>query len=180
MSNKNDQYVWAFFETPGAAEQAAKSIKEWDKANRDIKLGAIGVLHVNPEGKIIIKKMGAHNIGRGAEIGLALGAIAALLPAVALVGGAVGGAALGGVLGGFTKKGLGLSDEDLTKFKTHLDGGKALLVVMCDPDEVVPTKIELEAMGSQAQSRPGAEVDTGPVEAAVQETGAMQQMVYLE
>jgi hypothetical protein len=180
MSTKNDQYVWAYFETPEAAEGGARAIKDWDKANKDIKLGAIGVLHTSEKGKIVTKKFGAHNLGRGAGIGLALGALAALLPAVTLVGGAVGGSVMGGALGGFSKKGLGLSDEDLAKFKTHLDSGKALLIVMCDPDEVIPTKIELEAMGSRAYSSPGAEVDTGPVEAAVQETGAMQALVVLE
>jgi hypothetical protein len=180
MANENDQYVWAYFETPEAAEQAARAIKDWDKANKDIKLGAIGVLHAAENGKIATKKFGAHNIGRGAGIGLALGALAALLPAVTLVGGVVGGSALGGVLGGFSRQGLGLSDEDLAKFKTHLDSGKAILIVMCDPDEVLPTKIELEAMGSQAYSSPGAEVDTGPVVAAAQDVGAMQALVVLE
>lgn len=64
------------------------SLKSWDKANEDIKLGAIG----------------KRDTGKGAGVGLLLGIIAAVLPGVTLLGGVVFGSALGGVVGSFVRK----------------------------------------------------------------------------
>jgi uncharacterized membrane protein len=104
MSSKKDsQLVVALFESYEAGEDAAKALKKWDKANKDIELGAIGLLRETDKGKIKTKKYGPHNIGRGAQIGLVLGVMAAVLPAVTLVSGAVGGTVAGGFLGIFSK-----------------------------------------------------------------------------
>src|SRR5215208_6197060 len=99
MAKDESQLVIAYFNSVDEADAAAKSLKSWDKANDDIKLGAIGVLHQTDSGKIKTKKYGSRNTGSGAKIGLLLGVLAAVLPAVALVGGAVGGAVGGGILG---------------------------------------------------------------------------------
>src|SRR6476659_3585282 len=112
MSNDQTQLVIAYFDSFDQADAAAKSLKGWDKANDDVKLGAIGVMHETDKGKIKTKKYGQHNTGSGAKIGLLLGVMAALLPAVTLVGGIVGGAVGGGILCSFSSKGLGMSDED--------------------------------------------------------------------
>jgi hypothetical protein len=44
MAETSEQAVIATFENAGAAEQAAHDLREWDKANDDIKLGAIGLV----------------------------------------------------------------------------------------------------------------------------------------
>ena len=47
MSNENTNFVWAVFNSKDAAEEAAKSLKSWDKADKEIKLGAIGVVYLD-------------------------------------------------------------------------------------------------------------------------------------
>jgi uncharacterized membrane protein len=153
MADKQDTHlVISYFDTFEAGEKAAKALKGWDKANKEVKLGAIGVLHETEKGKIKTKKYGPHNTGKGAKIGLVLGVLAAVLPPVGLAAGAVYGAVAGGVLGTFSKKGLGLNDEELAKFKGELDGGKAALVVICDAGEVDATKAELDSLGGKSEA----------------------------
>jgi len=138
---KDSHMVLAYFDTFDAAEAAAKELKGWDKANPDVKLGAIGVLHENEKGKIKTKKYGPRSTGKGALIGLIIGILAAPAVLTATVA--------GGVLGAFHKKSLGLKDEDLAKFKSELDGGKAALVLMCDEIEVEPTQAKVESLGGK-------------------------------
>src|SRR5215204_1413425 len=136
MANDQTQLIIAYFDSADAADKAAKELKSWDKANDDIKLGAIGTMHQTDSGKIKTKKYGPRNTGSGAKIGLLLGVLAAVLPAVALAGAVVGGTVGGGILGSFSKKGLGLTDDDLARIKTQLTNGKAALAVLATPAEV--------------------------------------------
>src|SRR5437762_2309005 len=152
MSNNQTQLVIAYFDSFDQADSAAKSLKSWDKANDDVKLGAIGVLHQTDKGKIKTKKYGQHNTGSGAKIGLLLGVLAAVLPAVTLIGGVVGGAVGGGILGSFSRKGLGLSDEDLGRIKGQLSGGKSALVILAAPDEVSSITAEISTMGGSPET----------------------------
>jgi len=48
MANDNDRLVVAYYVNAAAAEAAAEDLKDWDKANDDIKLGAIGIITLNP------------------------------------------------------------------------------------------------------------------------------------
>jgi uncharacterized membrane protein len=153
------QLVIGLFESFEAGEKAAKALKSWDKANKDIKLGAIGLLRENEKGKIKTKKYGPHNVGKGAQVGLILGVMAAILPAVTLVSGAIGGTVAGGFLGIFSKKGLGLKEEDLARIKTELANGKAALVVLCDDEEVADTEAELKSLGGQTEVYQGSVED---------------------
>jgi len=109
--NENTNFVWAVFDSKDAAEEAAKSLKSWDKADKDIKLGAIGVVYLDDKGKLKTKKMGPRSTGKGALIGAVLGGLVALFAPATLIGGAVAGGLAGGVVGVFSKKGLGLSDD---------------------------------------------------------------------
>jgi uncharacterized membrane protein len=168
-NNKDAQIVIALFESYEAGEQAAKALKSWDKANEEIQLGAIGLVRQTEKGKIKTKKYGPRNVGRGAKVGLVLGVLAAVLPAVTLVSGAVGGAAAGGFLGIFSKKGLGLKEEDLARLKAELAQGKAALVVLCDDEEVADTEAELESLGGQTSVYPSSAED---LEQAAQEVNA--------
>ncbi|NJK31989.1 MAG: DUF1269 domain-containing protein [Deltaproteobacteria bacterium] len=140
------------FASEDAAVDAAKALKSWDKANEDVKLGAIGVLQMTEKGKLKVKKMGPRSTGKGALIGAVAGGLVAVFAPATLIGGALAGAATGGVIGAFTKKGLGLSDEQKDKIKANLDAGKGLLIVLVDDFEVAPTKDELTRLGGETDS----------------------------
>jgi uncharacterized membrane protein len=152
MSSNQTELIIAYFNNVDEADKAAKALKSWDKANDDVKLGAIGVLHQTDNGKIKTKKYGQHNTGSGAKIGLLLGVLAAVLPAVTIIGGIVGGAVGGGVLGSFSKKGLGMTDEDLGRIKGQLSSGKAALALLAAPDEVSAVTAQLSTLGGTTES----------------------------
>jgi uncharacterized membrane protein len=152
MADQQTELVIAYFNSWDDADEAAKSLKSWDKANDDIKLGAIGAMYQTDSGKIKTKKYGQHNTGSGAKIGLLLGVMAALLPAVTLIGGVVGGAVGGGLLGSFSRKGLGLTDEELADIKNHVASGKAALAVLASPDEVVAVTAQLATLGGTSDT----------------------------
>jgi uncharacterized membrane protein len=153
--NKNDHLVVAYFDTKAQAEQAADSLKNWDKANDDIKLGAIAVVSKNEQGKVETDNLGPRNTGKGATIGVIAGAAAGLLSGgLTVVGGALLGGILGGGVGALTKQGIGLSQEDLDRMQAELDAGHAALLAMADEDEVADTTAELTRLGGRAQSSP--------------------------
>ena len=54
-----NQLVLAFFTNEDEADYAVNEIKGWDKASKDVKLGAIGVLVKDEKGKIKTHKLGA-------------------------------------------------------------------------------------------------------------------------
>jgi uncharacterized membrane protein len=153
--NKNDHLVVAYFDTKAQAEQAAESLKNWDKANDDIKLGAIAVVSKNEQGKVETTNLGPRNTGKGATIGVIAGAAAGLLSGgLTVVGGALLGGILGGGVGALTKQGIGLNQEDLDRMQAELDAGHAALLAMADEDEVADTTAELTRLGGRAQASP--------------------------
>lgn len=144
--NKNDHVVVAFYDSAEAADRAAESLKAWDKASDDIKLGAVGVLVATPEGKI--KSHVGRKTGKGAKTGAIVGVIAGVLSGgVTLVGGLVGGAIAGGVLGGFFKKSTNLTEDEINNIGEELKQGKVAVVVTCDEDELAATKDQLQMVG---------------------------------
>ncbi len=163
MSN-NQQLVLAIFPSEAAADDAAASIKSWDKANDDIKLGAIGVLTKDEKGKIKKHKLGKRVTGKGIGIGLLLGIVAAVLPGITLLGGAVFGSALGGIVGAFVHKGLGMSSEELTALGGKLNNGAAALGVVAEDFEVAAVKEELTRLGGVVQTH---EIDAEVINEAV-------------
>lgn len=151
MSNKNKHVIISYFPTREDAVDAAKQLKKWDKANKDIKLGGIGVLTWR-KNKIKTQKVGARAGGSGAKWGIALGAVTGILSGgVTLIGGAIAGAVGGGVLGALFHKNLGLSDADKERLEEHLKGGGAAVVVMSDEVEVYPTSAELTRLGGKVE-----------------------------
>ena len=62
------QLVLAFFENEAAADQAVDAVKQWDKASKEIKLGAIGILVKDDKGKIKTHKLGKRKTGTGAVV----------------------------------------------------------------------------------------------------------------
>jgi hypothetical protein len=134
------QLVLAFFENEAAADKAVTTIKQWDKASKEVKLGAIGVLVMDNKGKIKTQKLGQKKTGTCAV----LGALAGVLPGGVTV---LGGAVVGGILGAFFHKGLGLSKDDLTRISKELDGGKAAVGILAQPGEAAGVTAKLADLG---------------------------------
>jgi uncharacterized membrane protein len=139
------QLVLAFYESEAAADEAVNQIKQWDKASKEVKLGAIGVLVKDDKGKIKTHKLGQKKTGTFAV----LGALAAVLTGGATV---LGGAVVGGILGAFFHKGLGLSKDDLARIGAELDGGKAAVGVLVQPDEAAGVSAKLAELGGKPET----------------------------
>jgi hypothetical protein len=139
------ELVLAFFENEAAADAAVNAVKQWDKASKEVKLGAIGVLVKDEKGKIKTHKLGARKTGTGAVI---FGLAAVLTGGASLLAGAV----FGGIVGSFFRKGLGISKEDLARIDGELDGGKAALCVLAAPDEAAAVSAKLAELGGQPES----------------------------
>jgi uncharacterized membrane protein len=139
------QLVLAFFADEAAADEAVNAIKGWDKASKDVKLGAIGVLVKDDKGKIKTHKLGKRKTGAGAV----LGALAAVLTGgVSILGGAV----VGGILGAFFHKGLGMSKDDLARIGKELDGGKAAVGILAQADEADAVSAKLAELGGAPET----------------------------
>jgi hypothetical protein len=139
------QLVLAFFENEAAADAAVNAVKQWDKASKEIKLGAIGILVKDEKGKIKTHKLGARKTAAGAVI---FGLAAVLTGGASLLAGAV----FGGIVGSFFRKGLGISKEDLARIDGELNGGKAALCVLAAPDEATAISAKLTELGGQPES----------------------------
>ncbi len=144
--DKNTNMIVDYFAGADKADDAADSLKAWDKDNKDVKLGGIAILTWE-DGKMKTRKVGTRDTGKGAGWGTALGAAVGVLSGgVTLIGGALAGAAGGAAVGSFFHKGLGLTDADKTKLEDHLKNGGAALVAMASDDEVQATKTFLNTL----------------------------------
>jgi hypothetical protein len=139
------QLVLAFFANEAAADSAVKNIKEWDKASKDVKLGAIGVLVKDDKGKVKTQKLGQKKTGTFAV----LGALAGVLSGGVTV---LGGAVVGGILGAFFHKGLGMSKDDLARIEKELDGGKAAVGILAQSDEAASVSAKLAELGGKPET----------------------------
>jgi hypothetical protein len=139
------QMVMGFFENEAAADAAVAAIKQWDKANKDIKLGAIGILVKDAEGKVKTHKLGKRKTGTGAVL---FGLAAVLTGGASLLGGAI----FGGIVGSFFRKGLGLSKEDLARIDGDLNDGKAAVAVLVNEDEAAAVSAKLTELGGVSET----------------------------
>ena len=156
MPDPSEHAVIAYFDSAAQAERAVEDLKSWDQANDDIKLGAVGVLTKRADGTVETKNYSSRNTGKGAKVGMGLGALAAVFSGgLTLIPTLVGGAVAGGALGALSKQGLGVTDETLQQLNAELDGGRAALLVLCDDGEVEATTAQVTALGGRmAQSSP--------------------------
>ncbi|HRQ41334.1 MAG TPA: DUF1269 domain-containing protein [Chloroflexota bacterium] len=139
------QLVLAFFPDETAADTAVTEMKQWDKASKEIKLGSIGILVKDDNGKVKTQKLGA----RHTKTGVAGGVLAAILSGgVTLLAGVV----VGGVTGGFFRKGLGLSKEDLERIGSELDNGRAAVCILAANDEAEAVSAKLSELGGEAET----------------------------
>jgi hypothetical protein len=157
------QLVLAFFANEGAADSAVNNIKAWDKASKDIKLGAIGVLVKDDKGKVKSHKLGQKKSGTFAV----LGALAGVLSGGVTV---LGGAVVGGILGAFFHKGLGLSKEDIARISSELDGGKAAVGVLAESEEVASVSAKLTELGGKPETHEVSEEALEQVQVATETT----------
>jgi uncharacterized membrane protein len=157
------QLVLAFFANEAAADEAVNQIKGWDKASKDVKLGAIGVLVKDDKGKIKTHKLGQRKTGTGAV----LGALAGVLTGGVSV---VGGAVVGSILGAFFHKGLGLSKDDLARIGGELDGGKAAVGILAEPDEAAGVSAKLAELGGKPETHEVTEEALDQVQTAAETT----------
>ncbi len=151
--NENKSVVVGQFASEEKAHAAADQMKSWDKASKEISLGAMQVMFMK-DGKVESKAAGSRKTGSGAKWGAIVGVVAGVFSGgLTLLAGAAYGAIAGGLLGSLKKAGLKVSDAELQKVQLWLDQGSALLVVMCDEGEMAPTEAQLKAIGaSQAMS----------------------------
>jgi len=156
------QLVLAFFENEAAADEAVNAVKQWDKASKEIKLGAIGVLVKDDKGKIKTHKLGKRKTGTGAVL---FGLAAVLTGGASLLAGAV----FGGIVGSFFRKGLGISKDDLARIDGELNGGKAAVCILAAPDEAAAVSAKLAELGGKPESHEVSEEVVQEAEAAAAE-----------
>ena len=149
--------VLAYFPNEIAADDAVESLKQWDKADDDVKLNAIGVLVLDDNGKLKTHKMGKRSVGKGAGIGL-------------LLAGVVGG----GILGAFHHKNLGLSGDDKARLQSELEGGKAAVGVLVREDQADSVASELANLGGTTETHEVVEETVAEVEEVVPEVEAAE------
>lgn len=148
--DKNERLIIGYFPNKEQAEHAVDALRHWDTSNAAVKLGNIGIM-VQENGKI--KTSVPRKAGKGAALGLGIGAITGILSGgMTIVGGLIVGGVVGGALGALFKKSLGLSPEDMQKITSHLEGGLAAVVVMCDDYEVDGVVSDLKQSGGTVES----------------------------
>jgi uncharacterized membrane protein len=157
------QLMLAFFASETAADEAVKRIQDWDARTEHVYVDTIGILVKDEKGKIKTHKLGK----RKTSAGVILGAIAGILTGgLSLVGGAL----IGGVMGHFMQKGLGLSKADLARINGELDGGKAAVGVLADPDDVTSLTTLLTDSGGVLEVHEVSDETIEQVEEAAQDT----------
>ena len=145
--------VIAIFANESAAQTAAENLKAWDKANDDVKAGAVGVLIADGKGGIKQDLVGPHATGKGATIGAILGLIAAIpTGGLSLLGGVVGGGVGGAVVGAFFHKHLGISEEESHRLANEIADGGAAVGVLAGGDEADAFAAQLAALGGKPEA----------------------------
>jgi uncharacterized membrane protein len=147
------QLVLAFFDTEDAADQAAKALKDWEKATEYMKVDAIGVLVKDDKGQVKEHKLGKRAGKRGMGVGVALGVVAAIpTGGLSLVGGVLGGAGGGAAIGEFFHKGLKMTDEDSARIAHELDAGHAAVGVLSWNSDTEAVSKKLNDLGGTPET----------------------------
>ena len=154
MANKNDKMVVAYYANEDVAEYAAGELKKWDKANAEVKLGAIAIVTLAPKtGKLEAKAVGQRRTKSGALWGTAVGVAAGILTGgLALIPAMLLGSGAGSAVGAMSHEKVGMSDEDREQMTAKLRAGGAALVVMADDFEVAATKAEMVRNGATVET----------------------------
>jgi uncharacterized membrane protein len=149
---KKNNVVIAYFNDATTANNAAAQLKQWDKEDKEVKLGGIAIL-TEEDGKLKKHKVGTRDEGKGAAWGTAIGAVAGVLSGgVTLVGGALVGAVAGTATGSLFHKGIGLSDDDKAGLEKKLTEGGAAVVTMVADADVEAAQTELHGSGGDVEN----------------------------
>ena len=147
--------VVAVFDNEAAATDAAEWLKKWERMNKDaddIKFGAMAVLTAGEDKEIKIRRVGRHDAGAGAGVGLVIGALAGALTAgVGLLGGLAAGALVGGVGGGLIHKGLGMHEGHLADLNNQLCLGRAAVAIVVHQSDVKAVTEQLIDLGGKTE-----------------------------
>lgn len=153
MAKQSKQLIIALYDNEAAAQKAAEDLKAWDKANDDVKAGAVGVLVSDGKGGIKQDLTGPRAGGKGAAIGAILGLIAAVpTGGLSLLGGILGGGVGGGIIGSFFHKHLGMSEQERDGLAKEIAGGCAAVGVLAEADEAGAFTAKLIALGGKPKS----------------------------
>lgn len=146
--------VLSVFNTEQQADEAAAALKTWDKATEDIKLGGIGVLVKDVDGKIKEHKAGPRRGGKGAGVGLVLGVVAAIpTGGLSLAAGAAAGVVGGAIVGSFFEKGFKeIGKDEAERINKELDAGHAALGVLVSLANADAVAAELTRLGGQSEA----------------------------
>ena len=148
--------VLGIFDNAPAADYAANAMRKSGRTDGD----AIGVLAVDPNGKLDETKVGARSSGKGAGVGAAL----VLLGPAAVGVGVLGGTAAGAL----HHKGLQLDGSDRARITSELSGGKAAVGVLAKGEDVEMVSGMLNDLGGTSEAH--AVDEQALAEAATDET----------
>jgi uncharacterized membrane protein len=136
--------VLAIFGNEILADSAAASLRDWDKADKNIKMSAIGIMALDKDGHIKMEKMGRRSTLKGAGIG----AILALFTPIGLVAGVAGGS----LVGALHRKGLGLDKEYRDMVESELMEGKAAVGVLIEPEHATEVMARMKDLGGTPEA----------------------------
>jgi hypothetical protein len=132
--------VISIFDAEPDADAAVAALKEARAVGNE----AMGVLVLDEHGQLKTHKVGATSGAKGLAAGTVLSLLGPVGIGVALVG--------GGVLGKLHHKGLGMDDADRERLSAALQGGKAAVGVLADPDEIVGVESILVGRGGDTDT----------------------------
>jgi len=132
--------IISVFASEDLADRATTKLKDNLLVDHD----AVGVLALDPDGKLKIDKIGARSTGKGVGIG----AVLWVLGPVGMTAGLAGGA----LIGALHRKGLGLDEADRDRIAKELAGGRAAVGVLTTPDKVEMLVAQLDAAGGSTET----------------------------
>jgi hypothetical protein len=138
-----------------AAIQAAKALKDWEKASEYMKLHAVGVLVKDDKSQDREHKLGKREWPSASPSAWSRRSPGAASP---WSEGFLVGAAGGGVIGEFLPQGLKMRDEDTARIARELDAGHAAVGVLTWDSDTDTVAEKLKGLGRTPQNDQVAEV----------------------
>jgi hypothetical protein len=147
------------FESVPPARDAAQAVVKWAADEAEVKLGPVSVISRDEQGELFTENFGRGKRGKGAKVGVGVGALAAVLSGgLTLIPTAIAGALLGGAGGSLARDRVQLTSAELERIWGELEGGRGILVVQCQADDVAAVSGRITASGGH--------VDAGELEPA--------------
>lgn len=167
MSSNVSQKIIAVFDSFAWADEAAKLLKLWDKAESGVKFQTISLVYKADDGQLKTRNHGARNTLMGLRVGIILGLLAGrMVRSMAL--GMLAGAAVGALAGSLSLQPPDLSPEELEGLLADLKEGKAGLVIPFEGSRADQVANEIKKLNGEVKkyylearnTRPVSEVAT--------------------